>query len=58
MDAKLKLMDEQKRQLEQEQEVKHYYHKKLLDTLDLGVLSQLQEERGRVWFRPLRAATR
>ncbi|ANU35563.1 CpaF family protein [Vibrio scophthalmi] len=47
MDAKLKLMDEQKRQLEQEQEVKHYYHKKLLDTLDLGVLSQLQEERGR-----------
>lgn len=47
MEAKLKVIDEQARQLKQEQEVKHYYHKKLLDTLDLGVLSQLQEERGR-----------
>ena len=47
MEAKLKVIEEQKRQLEQEQEVKHYYHKKLLDTVDLGVLSQLQEERGR-----------
>ncbi|MGF1908877.1 CpaF family protein [Vibrio kasasachensis] len=47
MDAKLKVIAEQSRQLEQEQEIKHYYHKKLLDTLDLGVLSQLQEERGR-----------
>ncbi|HAS64540.1 MAG TPA: pilus assembly protein CpaF [Vibrio sp.] len=47
MDARLKVMAEQTRQLEQEQEIKHYYHKKLLDTLDLGVLSQLQEDRGR-----------
>ncbi|ROV60109.1 CpaF family protein [Vibrio ponticus] len=47
MEAKLQVIEEQSKQLEQEQEVKHYYHKKLLDTLDLGVLSQLQEERGR-----------
>ncbi|WP_261816788.1 CpaF family protein [Vibrio gallicus] len=31
----------------QEQDVKHYFHKKLLETLDLGVLSNLEEGRAK-----------
>jgi pilus assembly protein CpaF len=42
--AKSKAVDEAKKQLEQDLEVKHYFHKKLLETLDLGLLSSLDEE--------------
>ncbi len=31
----------------QEQDIKHYFHKKLLETLDLGVLSNLEEGRAK-----------
>ncbi|AUI86823.1 pilus assembly protein CpaF [Vibrio azureus] len=40
-------VDKQKKQLENDLEIKHYYHKKLLDTLDLGLLAHLQEERAK-----------
>ncbi|MFC0173482.1 CpaF family protein [Vibrio comitans] len=33
--------------LKQELDVKHYFHKKLLETLDLGVLSNLEENRAK-----------
>lgn len=51
IDAKVKFIEEQKKQLEQEMEIKHYYHKKLLDTLDLGLLSHLEEDRARTELR-------
>ncbi|PMG94435.1 CpaF family protein [Vibrio breoganii] len=35
------------RHLKQELDVKHYFHKKLLETLDLGVLSNLEEGRAK-----------
>ncbi|TOF89250.1 pilus assembly protein CpaF, partial [Vibrio parahaemolyticus] len=47
VEAKLKAIEEQKKQLEQDLAIKHYYHKKLLDTLDLGLLSHLQEDRAK-----------
>ncbi len=47
VEAKLKAIEEQKKLLEQDLAIKHYYHKKLLDTLDLGLLSHLQEDRAK-----------
>ncbi|MGU3842994.1 CpaF family protein, partial [Vibrio diabolicus] len=47
VEAKMKAIEEQKKQLEQDLSIKHYYHKKLLDTLDLGLLSHLQEDRAK-----------
>ncbi|SEG24324.1 CpaF family protein [Vibrio hangzhouensis] len=42
--AKDKAIDEERKQLERDLEVKHYFHKKLLETLDLGLLSSLDED--------------
>ena len=47
LEAKLKAIEEQKKQLEQDLSVKHYYHKQLLDTLDVGLLSHLEEDRAK-----------
>ncbi|MGR5193681.1 CpaF family protein [Vibrio rotiferianus] len=47
LEAKLKAVEEQKKQLEQDLAVKHYYHKQLLDTLDVGLLSHLEEDRAK-----------
>ncbi|GAB7229519.1 CpaF family protein [Vibrio rotiferianus] len=47
LEAKLKAVEEQKKQLEQDLSVKHYYHKQLLDTLDVGLLSHLEEDRAK-----------
>ncbi|GMQ46387.1 CpaF family protein [Vibrio sp. 10N] len=41
---KTRAVEEARRQLEQDLEVKHYFHKKLLETVDLGLLSSLDEE--------------
>lgn len=41
---KKKAMHEARRQLEQELEIKHYYHQKLLEILDLALLSSLEKE--------------
>ncbi|GAB7219397.1 CpaF family protein [Vibrio comitans] len=38
---------EEDKHLKQELDVKHYFHKKLLETLDLGVLSNLEEGRAK-----------
>ncbi|GEM80161.1 CpaF family protein [Vibrio superstes] len=38
---------EMDKHLKQELDVKHYFHKKLLETLDLGVLSNLEETRAK-----------
>jgi len=43
-----KSMNEAKRALEQELSIKHYFHKQLLETLDLGLLSSLEKERAKV----------
>ncbi|EKO3850676.1 MULTISPECIES: CpaF family protein [Vibrio] len=45
--AKEQAIEEAKRALEQELAVKHYYHKQLLDTLDLGLLSNLGQEQAK-----------
>ncbi|NOH66335.1 CpaF family protein [Vibrio rotiferianus] len=45
--AKEQAIEEAKRSLEQELAVKHYYHKQLLDTLDLGLLSNLGQEQAK-----------
>ncbi len=45
--VKSRAMDEARKQLEQDLEVKHYFHKKLLETLDLGLLSSLEEDTAR-----------
>lgn len=42
--VKQRAIDEARKQLEQDLEIKHYFHKKLLETLDLGLLSSLDEE--------------
>ncbi|NVJ58550.1 MAG: CpaF family protein [Vibrionaceae bacterium] len=47
IESKLQAIDEQRKQLEHDLAVKHYYHKKLLDTLDLGLLSHLEEDRAK-----------
>lgn len=41
---KSRAVEEARRQLEQDLEVKHYFHKKLLETVDLGLLSSLDED--------------
>ncbi|MEZ8105057.1 CpaF family protein [Vibrio clamense] len=46
-EAKNKAVDEEKKILEHELEMKHYYHQRLLETLDLGLLSSLEKERAR-----------
>lgn len=46
-EAKDRAVDEAKKQLSQELETKHYYHQKLLETLDLGLLSSLEKGRAR-----------
>ncbi len=51
IESKLQAIDEQRKQLEHELAIKHYYHKKLLDTLDLGLLSHLEEERAKAELR-------
>ncbi|MDC0609347.1 CpaF family protein [Vibrio sp.] len=45
--AKNKLIDDARKQLEQELSVKHYYHQKLLEILDLALLSSLERERAK-----------
>ncbi|WP_416340953.1 CpaF family protein [Vibrio hepatarius] len=47
IESKLQAIDEQRKQLEHDLAIKHYYHKKLLDTLDLGLLSHLDEDRAK-----------
>ncbi len=47
IESKLQAIDEQRKQLEHDLAIKHYYHKKLLDTLDLGLLSHLEEDRAK-----------
>nr|WP_234493837.1 CpaF family protein [Vibrio maritimus] len=42
--VKQRAVAEARKQLEQDLEVKHYFHKKLLETLDLGLLSSLDED--------------
>ncbi|HDY7921390.1 TPA: CpaF family protein [Vibrio vulnificus] len=45
--AKDKAVEEARKQLEQELAIKHYYHQRLLETLDLGLLSSLEKERAK-----------
>ncbi len=47
MASKNKSYDEARKQLEQELSVKHYYHQKLLEILDLAILSTLDKERAK-----------
>ncbi len=47
MEEKIRVMEAERKQLEHDQAIKHYYHSKLLDTLDLGLLSHLQEDRAK-----------
>ncbi|MCK6262464.1 CpaF family protein [Vibrio sp. ZSDE26] len=42
-----KAVDDAKKQLEQELEIKHYYHQRLLETLDLGLLASLEMARAK-----------
>lgn len=46
-EAKEHAVEEAKKQLEQELAVKHYYHQRLLETLDLGLLASLEKDRAR-----------
>ncbi len=43
-EEKKRVVDEARRQLEQELEIKHYYHQKLLEILDLALLSSLEKD--------------
>nr|WP_215404278.1 CpaF family protein [Vibrio gigantis] len=43
-----KSVNEAKKVLEQELSIKHYFHKQLLETLDLGLLSSLDKERAKI----------
>ena len=45
---KEKSINEARKALEQELSIKHYFHKQLLETLDLGLLSSLETDRARV----------
>ncbi|MGP8307460.1 CpaF family protein [Vibrio sp. YIC-376] len=47
IEEKVRKMEAERKQLEHDQTIKHYYHSKLLDTLDLGLLSHLQEDRAK-----------
>lgn len=40
-------IDDARKQLEQELSIKHFYHKRLLETLDLALLSSLEKERAK-----------
>lgn len=46
-EAKEHAVGEEKKQLQQELSVKHYYHQLLLETLDLGLLASLEKERAK-----------
>ena len=46
-DAKIQAVDDARKVLEQELDTKHFYHKKLLETLDLGLLASLEKERAK-----------
>ncbi|KJY85014.1 pilus assembly protein CpaF [Vibrio galatheae] len=46
-EAKGKVVEETRKQLALEQEVKRYYHQRLLETLDLGLLASLDPERAK-----------
>lgn len=46
-EAKEHAVEEARKQLEQELAVKHYYHQRLLETLDLGLLASLENDRAR-----------
>ncbi len=43
-DSHIRTQSESKKHLANEQETKHYFHRKLLETLDLGLLTTLDEE--------------
>ncbi|WP_070962496.1 ATPase, T2SS/T4P/T4SS family [Vibrio sonorensis] len=43
-EAKEQAVEDARKQLEQELDIKHYYHQRLLETLDLGLLSSLDED--------------
>ncbi|MEZ9442483.1 CpaF family protein [Vibrio sp. 10N.222.54.F12] len=45
---KEKAIDEARKVLEQELSIKHFFHKQLLETLDLGLLSSLEKERAKL----------
>ncbi len=45
---KEKAIDETRKVLEHELSIKHFFHKQLLETLDLGLLSSLEKERAKV----------
>ena len=46
-DAKIQAVGDARKVLEQELDTKHFYHKKLLETLDLGLLASLEKERAK-----------
>lgn len=46
-EEKSQAIEKAKKVLEQELDIKHFYHKKLLEMLDLGLLSSLEKERAR-----------
>lgn len=46
-DAKIQAVDDARKVLEQELDTKHFYHKRLLETLDLGLLASLEKERAK-----------
>ncbi|QXO16850.1 CpaF family protein [Vibrio ostreae] len=46
-EAKNREIDEARRQLEQELATKHYYHQRLLETMDLALLSSLEKGRAK-----------
>lgn len=47
IDAKTQSIEDARKLLEQELDTKHFYHKKLLETLDLGLLSSLEKDRAK-----------
>ncbi|MGR5300118.1 MULTISPECIES: CpaF family protein [Vibrio] len=47
IEDKIIAIEAERKRLEHDQTIKHYYHGKLLDTLDLGLLSHLQEDRAK-----------
>ncbi len=47
LEAKEKAIDDARKQLEQELSTKHYYHQRLLETLDLGLLASLEKEKAK-----------
>lgn len=46
-EEKEKAVDESRKIIEQELDTKHYFHKRLLETLDLGLLANLDERRAK-----------